>query len=315
MTADARFCPSCGRRRHGYFRFCNECGYDFDELAPRSETTIAETTQAAPVLAAVSASPPVLAAVSMERPVAPPSGKKRRLLSERTLVRLSILVLAGFVAISGVANLMRPSSGKGPGVASVALETPLVGEASPSEDVSEPTFKPQGETRVAYVTQIVDGDTIRVDIDGEEFPLRYIGMDTPEENANDAKIKEMADAATAANARLVEGEQVYLEKDVSDTDRYGRLLRDVWIVDDTGTMVLVNLELVREGFAQIATFPPDVRYVDELTAAQQEAQADKVGLWAPASSASGSGEPGLAAPGSSVTSPSGAPAASSTPAP
>jgi micrococcal nuclease len=315
MTADARFCPACGRRRHGYFRFCNECGYDFDELAPRSETTIAETTQAAPALQAVPAAPPVLATVSMDRPVKPPPRKKRRLLTERTLVRLSILVLASFVAISGAANLIRQSTDRGPDVASVALESPLTGEASPSEQISEPTFKPVGETRVAYVTQIVDGDTIRVDIDGEEFPLRYIGMDTPEENANDAKIKEMADAATAANADLVEGEQVILEKDVSETDRYGRLLRDVWIVDDTGDMVLVNLELVRHGFAQIATFPPDVRYVDELAAAQQEAQAAKVGLWASAPSASGSGEPGLAAPGSSVASPSAVPAASANPGP
>ena len=212
MTAEARFCPSCGRRRHGFFRYCNECGFDFDELAPRSETTIAETTQAAPAPLTTPVPPPVLAAVTMERPVAPPRVKKRRLPSERTLVRLSIIVLAGILAGSAFSNLTRTSGGSGPGVASVALESPLVAEASPSESVAEPSFKPEGQTRIGHVVQVIDGDTIRVDIDGEEVAVRYIGMDTPELNASNASIKAMADAASQANAALVEGNDVILER-------------------------------------------------------------------------------------------------------
>ena len=127
---------------------------------------------------------------------------------------------------------------------------------------------------------MTDGDTIKVDIDGDEFRVRYIGMDAPEPDATDPAIKRVADAATAANAGIVAGKDVYLEREVSDTDRFGRLLRDVWLIDDGGSYVLVNVELVRLGYAQISTFPPDVRYVRELQAAQEKAKADGAGIWA-----------------------------------
>ena len=83
-----------------------------------------------------------------------------------------------------------------------------------------------------------------------------------------------------ANGALVDGEEVYVERDVSETDQFGRLLRNVWIVDPEEGMVLVNLELVRDGFAQVATFPPDVEYEDLLTSAQEEARSQGRGLWA-----------------------------------
>jgi hypothetical protein len=57
------------------------------------------------------------------------------------------------------------------------------------------------------------------------------------------------------------------------------LLRDVWLVDSGGSYVLISIELVRAGYAQIATFPPDVRYLAQLTEAQTMAQDDRVGLW------------------------------------
>ena len=69
-----------------------------------------------------------------------------------------------------------------------------------------------------------------------------------------------------------------LEKDVSETDQYGRLLRYVWLHDTTG-WTLVNLELVREGYAQVSTYPPDVKYVDLYLAAQQQAREQGLGLW------------------------------------
>lgn len=140
---------------------------------------------------------------------------------------------------------------------------------------------PTGPTQLAKVVSITDGDTIRVQIGGREYPVRYIGMDTPETHFG---IEPMGPEAADANARLVAGRQVVLEKDVSETDKYGRLLRDVWLHDDSGWL-LVNLELVRLGFAQVATYPPDVKYTDSLLLpAQRAARAAGIGLWA-------SGEP------------------------
>lgn len=141
-------------------------------------------------------------------------------------------------------------------------------------------FAPSGTTQRATVTRIVDGDTIVVEIDGVRARLRYIGMNTPEPDASDAHLRALADAATEANRALVDGRAVLLERDVSETDRFDRLLRNVWVQDQDGRLVLVGLELVRTGFAQVSTYPPDVRYVDRLRAAQDEARAAGVGLWA-----------------------------------
>jgi len=135
----------------------------------------------------------------------------------------------------------------------------------------------------ARVVRIVDGDTIVVDRGRGPEKLRYIGMDTPETVAPGQPVEWMGPEAAAANRALVANRTVYLEKDVSETDRYGRLLRDVWLRDDArpgNPWTLVNLELVREGYAQVTTFPPDVRYVDLLLVAQREARTDGVGLWA-----------------------------------
>jgi micrococcal nuclease len=129
---------------------------------------------------------------------------------------------------------------------------------------------------------VTDGDTIRVDIDGEEYPLRYIGIDAPEPDATDPTTKGWADAATAANRELVDGREVFLESDVSDQDQFGRLLRHVWYIGSDGEYVLVNLELVRLGFAEAKTFPPDEKYASLLTQAQDSARTASLGLWAPA---------------------------------
>lgn len=125
--------------------------------------------------------------------------------------------------------------------------------ASPTP-VPTPVFgrEPTGPTQLATVASVTDGDTIWVVIDGAEYPVRYIGIDTPEVHGG---VEWMGREASQANAELVSGRQVVLEKDVSETDRYGRLLRYVW-VDHGAGLVLVNLELLRQGFAQVTTYPP-----------------------------------------------------------
>jgi micrococcal nuclease len=118
------------------------------------------------------------------------------------------------------------------------------------------------------VSRIIDGDTV-VMASGEH--VRYIGVDTPEMNP----LEPFAREATEANRQLVEGKMVRLEKDVSETDRYGRLLRYVWVES-----TLVNLELVRRGLAEAKAYPPDVRYQALLEAAEAEAKLAGRGMWA-----------------------------------
>ncbi len=117
------------------------------------------------------------------------------------------------------------------------------------------------------VTRVIDGDTIELET-GEK--VRYIGIDTPEKNNSECFHTE----ATAKNRELVEGKKVDLIKDVSERDRYGRLLRYVWVEG-----IFVNHELVRQGYAMTSTYPPDVKYQSLFSQAQHEALNDQLGLW------------------------------------
>lgn len=143
---------------------------------------------------------------------------------------------------------------------SAAEEPPTLAPAAPPIPNSQP----------AEVTRIIDGDTIEVDINGQSYRVRYIGMDTPERG------RPYFDEATEANRALVAGQTVYLVKDVSDTDRYGRLLRYVYLADGT----FVNAQLVEDGYAQVASFPPDVAQIDYFLELQRAARDAQLGLWA-----------------------------------
>ena len=128
------------------------------------------------------------------------------------------------------------------------------------------------------MVRVVDGDTVIVRVDGRDVRVRYIGMDTPESVKPDSPVEAFGREASAANEALVAGRDVVLERDVSDTDRYGRALRDVWIRDGAG-WTLVGLRLVRLGYARVSTFPPDVKYADRLLAAERAARDEGRGLW------------------------------------
>ena len=88
----------------------------------------------------------------------------------------------------------------------------------------------------------------------------------------------MGKEASDANKALVTGRDVVLEKDVSEVDRYGRLLRYVWLHDASGWL-MVNGELVRQGFAQVYTYPPDVKYNELFLELQGKARDANRGLW------------------------------------
>lgn len=151
---------------------------------------------------------------------------------------------------------------------------------SPSVDVPSPApseFAPTGAVEEASVVRVVDGDTIVIDRGLGDERLRYIGMDTPETVKPGTAVEWIGLEASAANKALVDGKTVVLEKDVSETDRFGRLLRHVWLRD--ATWLLVDLELVRDGYAWVSTYPPDVKYADLYLAGQVDAREHDRGLW------------------------------------
>lgn len=138
---------------------------------------------------------------------------------------------------------------------------------------------PQGATRVKVV-RVIDGDTIEIE-GGRK--IRYIGMDTPEIHHPKKPVQCYGKIAAEKNKELVEGKEVRLEKDVSETDRYGRLLRFVYIdqqVASGSSTLFINDYLVRQGYAHVATFPPDIKYQEQFTLAQEEAEKNNRGLWA-----------------------------------
>lgn len=136
-----------------------------------------------------------------------------------------------------------------------------------------PEEKPsQSSTGVSKVARVIDGDTIKLE-SGET--VRYIGIDTPETVDPRRPVGCFGKEASAKNKELVLGKEVRLVKDISETDKYQRLLRYVYAGD-----IFVNEYLVREGYARASSYPPDVKYQDLFRDAEREAREAKRGLWA-----------------------------------
>jgi micrococcal nuclease len=128
----------------------------------------------------------------------------------------------------------------------------------------------------ARVMRVIDGDTIEVSMGSKLYKVRYIGIDAPETKHPEEPVEWMGQEAAARNGELVRGKVVELEKDVSETDQYSRLLRYVWVGD-----LMVNAELVRLGYATVSTYPPDVKYKGLFLRLQEEARKAGLGLWGP----------------------------------
>lgn len=127
----------------------------------------------------------------------------------------------------------------------------------------------------AKVARVVDGDTIVLNT-GQK--VRYIGMNTPETVDPRKPVQCFGKEASAENKTLVGGKMVRIVKDVSETDRYGRLLRYVYVQTDNGE-IFVNETLVREGYARATSYPPDIAKQDIFRAAEQDAREHGRGLW------------------------------------
>jgi micrococcal nuclease len=139
---------------------------------------------------------------------------------------------------------------------------------------TDPAASPDPETTGPVVTRVVDGDTVEVQMDDRTLTVRLIGIDTPESVAPGEPVECYALRASAYTEERLEGEPVRLEFDVERIDPFGRTLAYTWLGDE-----LFNETLVREGFALVTTFPPNVRYVDRFLDAQREARSQGRGLW------------------------------------
>lgn len=165
-------------------------------------------------------------------------------------------------------------------VAFVALQAGPADPGVPSSGESGPAGEgPDGPTERAEVIRVVDGDTISVRIGGREERVRYIGLDAPEvANAGAGTAAECGgDEARTANERLITGEVLFLERDVSDRDRFGRLLRHAWLADAEWRPV--GLELVESGAVEARSYRPDTARDDELDAAERRARDRGAGIW------------------------------------
>lgn len=127
---------------------------------------------------------------------------------------------------------------------------------------------PPANMETCRVTRVVDGDSLECDPVGR---IRLLGIDAPEL----AQPPFGREAGEALARMMPEGSVVWLESDVELRDRYGRALRYVWSGDE-----MVNWSMIREGYAVLLTYPPNVRYVEALQDAQDAAQRDRSGLWA-----------------------------------
>lgn len=194
--------------------------------------------------------------------------------------RVAILALTGlscfFAGLSLGLYLTRPG-GSLPTTLEGSVDTPTT---EPTVEVTpEPTSTPSLVPTLAptpmpgriqgQVVKVIDGDTIEVKIEGQIFEVRYNGIDTPEVG------QLCAGEAAAKNIELVSGQRVTLVKDVSEVDKYGRLVRYVYVGD-----LFVNAEMVRQGYAVAFTYPPDVAHADEFVILEAEARQAGRGCWA-----------------------------------
>ncbi|NLF80068.1 MAG: hypothetical protein GX572_02620 [Clostridia bacterium] len=146
-------------------------------------------------------------------------------------------------------------------------------ERQTNDSPAAPVMAEQGT--LFEVIRVVDGDTIVIDYHDSEEKVRLIGVDTPESvHPDKARNTEYGKLASAFAKEKLEGQWVTLEFDAEERDRYGRLLAYVYLDG-----VMFNKTLLSSGYAAVATFPPNVKYVEDFVALQQEAREANAGLW------------------------------------
>jgi micrococcal nuclease len=142
---------------------------------------------------------------------------------------------------------------------------------------------PRGATLSGTIVRVVDGDTVRVLVDGqrEDISVRLIGIDTPETVAPGRPVECFGPEASAFAEQILDGARVLLELDPSqgETDRFGRTLAYVWVADDPTRPVLFNLAAIDGGFAEEVTYDGSYTWQAEFIAAEDAARSAGTGRW------------------------------------
>ncbi len=156
-----------------------------------------------------------------------------------------------------------------------------VGEGYQDQARSTCTFE------AAKVTKVIDGDTIEIARGKGIEKVRFILVDSPETKHPKKQVEYYGKEASEFTTKWLEGRTIYLEKDVRETDKYGRLLRYIWLVkpatdiptnEEIGSYMF-NSYLVRGGYAVVAQFPPDIKYVEILKTFESYARENNLGLY------------------------------------
>jgi micrococcal nuclease len=196
------------------------------------------------------------------------------------------VLFAAAIAISPESDIVEEPAAEPPAAEQLAPDPPATvtqpAEKQPGEPEATAPLSPVTLTK-ATVIRVIDGDTIEVRLeDGSEERVRMIGVDTPESTT---RLEPFGREASNFTKSELSGKTIYLEKDVTDRDRFDRLLRYVWLEIPTissGQEIQVkmfNAILLLKGYAQVATFPPNVKYVDYFTEYQAKARESGAGLW------------------------------------
>lgn len=185
---------------------------------------------------------------------------------------IRLLTIASFLTILLGTFLLWFGIGQTP---SVPILLPSPSPVAHSVLETDPAvFGIEGET--AWVTKVVDGDTIKI---STGWMVRLVGIDTPETVDPRRPIGCFGKEASNQVKSLLSQKEVILQKDVSETDKYQRLLRYVYLPLENGQLLFVNDYLVREGFARAFTYPPDAKFSEQFKLAEEEARKNKRGLW------------------------------------
>jgi len=168
-------------------------------------------------------------------------------------------------------------------IAGAALALTACSADSPDQSRVDQELSPQGPTLSGSVVRVVDGDTVRVLVDGqgEDVSVRLIGIDTPETVAPGRPVECFGPEASEFAEQLLDGARVLLELDPTqgETDRYDRTLAYVWVESPTGELTLFNLAAITGGYAEEVTYAADYAWQAEFIAADRAAREAGVGRW------------------------------------